>query len=119
MTAELQAATLFIPLFKQLREHFSFQIHAVMADVTYGSKRNLNYVIQMLQALPRIAKNLSWKKSREVDLSSLQGVETAGRVLTCPSLLPHLKQFIKIKYVSSKIAFPFNTLVAPGAAEGR
>lgn len=73
--ANVQDTTVFIPLFNQLREHFNIQIHAVMADAAYDSEENLNFVIQELQALPRIAKNLRWKKSREVNLSS-----TGGRI---------------------------------------
>jgi len=73
--ANVQDTTLFIPLFKKLLEHFNFDIQAVMADAAYDSEDNLKFVIDNLQALPRIARNLRWEKLREIKLSS-----TGGRI---------------------------------------
>jgi hypothetical protein len=71
--ANVQDTTLFIPLFKKLLSHFTFQIHAIMADAAYDSETNLNFVIDDLHALPRIARNPRWEKIREPRVSSSGG----------------------------------------------
>jgi hypothetical protein len=68
--ANVQDTTLFIPLFKKLLEHFTFEIQAVMGDAGYDSEENLKFVIDELHALPRVARNLRWEKLREVKVSS-------------------------------------------------
>jgi hypothetical protein len=73
--ANVQDTTLFIPIFKQLLEHFNFDIQAVMADANYDSEANLKFIIDNLHAMPRIARNLRWEKLREIKLSS-----TGGRI---------------------------------------
>jgi hypothetical protein len=73
--ANVQDTTLFIPLFKKLLAHFTFEIQAVMGDAAYDSEDNLKFVIYDLHALPRIARNLRWEKLRESKLSS-----TGGRI---------------------------------------
>jgi len=71
--ANVQDTTLFIPLFKKLLEHFSFEIQAVMGDAAYDSEPNLKFVIDDLHALPRVARNPRWEKLRELKLSSSGG----------------------------------------------
>ncbi|NIM97404.1 MAG: transposase, partial [candidate division Zixibacteria bacterium] len=73
--ANVQDTTLFIPLFKKLLDHFNFHIQAVMADAAYDSETNLNFVIDDLHALPRIARNPRWEKLRQIKLSP-----TGGRI---------------------------------------
>jgi hypothetical protein len=73
--AKVQETTLFIPLFKRLLDHFTFETQAVMADAAYDSEDNLTFVIHDLHALPRIARNLRWEKLRESKLPS-----TGGRI---------------------------------------
>ena len=68
--ANVQDTTLFIPLFKKLLEHFTFEIQAVMGDAAYDSEANLSFVIDELHALPRVARNLRWEKLREPKVSS-------------------------------------------------
>jgi len=71
--ANVQDTTLFIPLFKKLLDHFNFDIQAVIGDAAYDSETNLNFVINDLHALPRIAKNPRWEKLRKIKLSSSGG----------------------------------------------
>lgn len=71
--ANVPDTTLFIPLLKKLLDHFNFEIQAVMADASYDSEENLNFVINDLHALPRIARNLRWGKIRKLNLSSSGG----------------------------------------------
>jgi len=68
--ANVQDTTLFIPLFKKLLEHFTFEIQAVMGDAAYDSEGNLKFVINDLLALPRVGRNLRWEKLRELKVSS-------------------------------------------------
>jgi hypothetical protein len=63
--ANVQDTTLFIPVLKNLLEYFNFHIQAVMADAFYDSEDNLKFVIDNLEALPRIARNLRWEKLRK------------------------------------------------------
>jgi hypothetical protein len=71
--ANLQDTSLFIPLFKKLLEHFTFEIQAVMGDAAYDSEDNLQFVIDELHALPRVARNPRWEKRREPKVSSSGG----------------------------------------------
>lgn len=71
--ANVQDTTLFIPLFKKLLDHFNFDIQAVIGDAAYDSETNLNFVIDDLHALPRIARNPRWEKLRKIKLSSSGG----------------------------------------------
>jgi hypothetical protein len=71
--ANLQDTSLFIPLFKKLLEHFTFEIQAVMGDAAYDSEENLQFVIDELHALPRVARNPRWEKRREPKVSSSGG----------------------------------------------
>jgi len=71
--ANVQDTTLFIPLFKNLLSHFDFDIHAIMGDAAYDAETNLNFVIDDLHALPRIARNPRWEKIREPRVSSSGG----------------------------------------------
>jgi hypothetical protein len=73
--ANIQDTTLFIPLFKNVLDHFNFHIQAVMGDAAYDSETNLNFVTDRLHALPRIARNPRWEKHRHSKLSS-----TGGRI---------------------------------------
>jgi hypothetical protein len=73
--ANVQDTSLFIPLFKNLLEHFTFEIQAVMGDAAYDSEDNLKFVIDELHALPRVARNPRWEKRREPNVSS-----SAGRI---------------------------------------
>jgi len=69
-SANVQDTSVFIPLFKKLLEHFTFEIQAVMGDAAYDSEDNLTFVIDELHALPRVARNLRWEKLREPKVSS-------------------------------------------------
>jgi hypothetical protein len=71
--ANVQDTTLFIPLFKKLLEHFTFEIQAVMGDAAYDSEANPSFVIDEFHALPRVARNLRWEKLREPKVSSSGG----------------------------------------------
>ncbi|NIS71468.1 MAG: transposase [Proteobacteria bacterium] len=71
--ANVQDTTLFIPLFKNVLDHFNFHIQAVMGDAAYDSETNLNFVIDELHALPRIARNPRWEKHRQIKLSPKGG----------------------------------------------
>jgi hypothetical protein len=71
--ANVQDTSLFIPLFRKLLEHFTFEIQAVMGDAAYDSEDNLKFVIDELHALPRVARNPRWEKIREPKVSSSGG----------------------------------------------
>ena len=71
--ANVQDTRLFIPLFKKLLEHFTFEIQAVMGDAAYDSEDNLKFVIAELHTLPRVARNPRWEKRREPTVSSAGG----------------------------------------------
>jgi hypothetical protein len=71
--ANVPDTSLFIPSLKKLLDHFNPQIQAVMADASYDSEENLNFVINDLHALPRIARNRRWEKIRKLNLSPSGG----------------------------------------------
>jgi hypothetical protein len=71
--ANVQDTSLFIPLFRNLLEHFTFEIQAVMGDAAYDSEDNLKFVIDELHALPRVARNPRWEKHRKPTISSAGG----------------------------------------------
>jgi len=48
---------LFIPMFRQVKDHFGFSPEAVLADSLYDSEKILSFVIDELKAKPRIARN--------------------------------------------------------------
>jgi len=71
--ANVQDTSLFIPLFRNLLEHCTFEIQAVMGDAAYDSEANLKFIIDELHALPRVARNPRWEKRREPTVSSSGG----------------------------------------------
>jgi hypothetical protein len=71
--ANVQDTSLFIPLFKKLLEHCTFEIQAVMGDAAYDSEDNLKFIIDELHALPRVARNPRWEKRREPKVSCSGG----------------------------------------------
>ena len=55
--ANVHDSVMFIPLFDLMQKEFHFDIHAVMADGIYDSASILDYIINKLEARPRIALN--------------------------------------------------------------
>ena len=55
--ANVHEQTLFIPLFTQVQNAFNFPVKEVLADAMYDVEYILKFVINDLNALPRIARN--------------------------------------------------------------
>jgi hypothetical protein len=55
--ANVQDSVMFIPMFELLQNEFHFDIKAVLADAIYDTSSILKYIIEILKAKPRIARN--------------------------------------------------------------
>lgn len=99
--ANVQDTSLFVPLFKKLLEHCTFEIQAVMGDAAYDSEDNLKFVIDELHALPRVARNLRWEKHRKPNISS-----SGGRICIAGFEMLHWGRFTDRGRVRRKFVCP-------------
>jgi len=72
--ANVSEQVLFIPLFKQLQEDFSFSLKNVLGDAMYDVEYILRFVIDTLKAKPYIARNPRWNLHSDVKLSKSGGL---------------------------------------------
>lgn len=72
--ASVSEQSLFISLFKQVQQDFSFAIEIVLGDAMYDVEYLLKFVINELKAKPYIARNPRWTLYSDVKLSETGGL---------------------------------------------
>lgn len=68
--ANVFESNLFIPMFNDITQRFSFDITGVIGDAAFDSEPILNYIFKELKAKPYIARNPRRKTNQEYKVSS-------------------------------------------------